>query len=220
MQRNNGINLSGLNPINHNSNNTTPNTLGGLNLSKGMSLNLEKFVSLEEVEFGLGWTENNRARSNRFDFDLDASALILMGNGRVRDAQDVIYYNQLNTNRGVFSEGDNRIGSADGNDDCEVINVDLSRVPQYCESVKIIVTIFDANKRNQNFGMVDNAYIACRDKKTGQELGRYTLSDEFALDTAVEMGELRRTQRGWEFKALGNGSQNELFGVLISHGVQ
>ena len=215
--RNTGLNLGGLN----NSSTKVNNNIGGLSLSKGMSLNLEKIVSLEEVEFGLGWIRNNKNSSNRFEFDLDATALILNTSGRVNDSRDVIFYNQQNTNRGVYSEGDEKIGADVQNQDCEVINVILDKVPNYCDSVKIVVTIHKANERRQNFGMADNAYIACRNKKTGEELARYTLTNEFAMDIAVEMGELRRTANGWEFIALGNGLGGQtLFDILSNHGVE
>lgn len=213
----NGINLGGMSNLGQNN---TPTQIGGLNLKKGMSLDLGKYSTLEEVEVGLGWIENSRAKRNSNEFDLDATALILQSNGRVKDSYDVIYYNQPDTNRGVMSEGDNRIGNSSLGTDCEKINVTLNRVPDYADSIKIIVTIHEADKRRQNFGMVDNAYIACRNKETGEELCRYQLSSDFAMNTAVEMGELRRTNKGWEFIALGNGSQKDLYGILISHGVQ
>lgn len=216
----NGINIGGIGDLNRPQQNNNPTALGGLTLSKGMSLNLEKFIDLKLVEFGLGWISKGRTRNEKFD--LDATALILQSNNRVRDAQDVIFYNQLNTNRGVMSEGDDRIGSDVPGADCEVINVSLSQLPSYANKVKIVVTIDEASKKQQNFGMVSNAYIACRNKETGEELGRYMLSEEFAMDTAVEFGELVKTDRGWKFDAtgIGLGANANLFSVLLSHGVQ
>ena len=144
-------------------------TLTSLNLSKGMSLDLTKHANLKRVRFGLGWQAGNSEI-----FDLDASALILNARGLVTDPQDVIFYNQPDTNRGVRSEGDNKVGSYTnvGEQDDETIIVDLDRVPSYAESILFIVTIHEANLRHQNFGMVKQTYIRVVDDDTNQELAR------------------------------------------------
>jgi tellurium resistance protein TerD len=196
-------------------------TLGGggitsLNLQKGMSLDLSKHSNLKHVRLGLGWQAGNGV-----NFDLDASALLLNSRGRVNDSQDVIFYNQLDTNRGVKSLGDNRTGSYQnvGEDDDETILVDLNAVPQTTDSILFIVTIDQARMRNQNFGMVKNAYIRVVDDDTNQELARYKLNEDFSLQISCEIAKLKRSSFGWEFVAIGNGRTDDLGGVLISYGV-
>lgn len=190
--------------------------LTSLNLNKGMSLDLTKHANLKHIRFGLGWQAGNGE-----NFDLDASALILNSRGIVTDAQDVIFYNQPDTNRGVYSEGDNKVGSYTnvGEQDDETIHVDIDKVPSYAESILFIVTIHEANARQQNFGMVKNAYIRVVDDDTQQELARYKLNENFSLQISCEIAKLQRTPHGWEFTAIGNGRNDDLEGVLISYGV-
>ncbi len=190
--------------------------LTSLNLSKGMSLDLTKHANLKHIRFGLGWQAGNGE-----NFDLDASAIILNSRGIVNDAQDVIFYNQPDTNRGVHSEGDNKVGSYTnvGEKDDETIIVDIDRIPSYAESILFIVTIHEAKLKQQNFGMVKNAYIRVVDDDTQEELAHYKLNENFSLQISCEIAKLQRTPHGWDFTALGNGRNDDLAGVLISYGV-
>lgn len=127
-----------------------------ISLNKGGNLSLSKTdPSLTKLLIGLGWDE--RATSGQ-DFDLDASAFLLTGMGKVRGDHDFIFYNQLKSIDGsVEHTGDNRTGVGDGDD--EVIKVDLTRVPADIDKIAITVTIHDAQIRNQNFGQIANAFI-------------------------------------------------------------
>lgn len=204
-----------------NFNNANNNTQGvSLNLSKGMSLDLSKTAkNLRQVRIGLGWTANSNRSA--MSYDLDASA-ILLNHGRVNDNADVIFYNQTDTGRGVRSAGDNRIGSSNNNNnDDETIYVDLSRIPANTDEIRFIVTIHDAIARQQNFGQIQGAYIRVVDEDDGQELCHYNLKERFALQISCEIASLKRTPTGgWEFVAIGEGSNKDLEGLLISYGVR
>lgn len=191
-----------------------------LNLNKGMSLDLKKAAkNLKKVRIGLGW----RANENRggMNYDLDASAILLNARGTVNDNADVIFYNQPDTGRGVSSAGDNRMGSYAqvGDNDDETIYVDLTRVPVNTQEIRFIVTIHEALARQQNFGQVRDAYIRVVDEDDGQELCRYRLNENFALQISCEIASLKRNNNGWEFVAIGQGSSKDLEGLLISYGV-
>jgi tellurium resistance protein TerD len=111
--------------------------------------------SLTKILVGLGW--DPRATDGA-EFDLDASALLLAANGKVRGEADFIFYNQLKSVDGsVEHTGDNRTGAGDGDD--EVIKVDLSRIPADVDKVVFIVTIHDAEVRKQSFGQVGGSFI-------------------------------------------------------------
>lgn len=187
-----------------------------LNLSKGMSLDLSKYSNLKNVRFGLGWKAGNGQL-----FDLDASAFMLNDRGVIvgDPHKYVVYYNQQDTGIGVRSLGDNRAGTTgeEGNDD-EVIIVNLDKVPSEVASILFVVTIDSAKSRKQNFGMVKNAYIRCIDDDTSEELGKYNLSEQFSLNTAVEIGKLSRTSHGWKFEPLEDGYVEDLNQILLRHG--
>lgn len=211
----NGLNLGGL--MGANSNQQPTAGISSLNLSKGMSLDLSKKSNLKRVRLGLGWEAGDGQ-----NFDLDASALLLNTRGLVNDPQDVIFYNQPDTSRGVMSMGDNRVGSNQnvGDEDDETIMVELDRVPANVDSILFIVTIHEAQARRQNFGMVKNAYIRVIDEDTQNEECRYKLAENFSMQTACEIAKLQRTANGWEFIALGKGTTEDLTQVLIRHGVR
>lgn len=191
--------------------------VSSLNLQKNMTLDLTKHSNLKHIRVGMGWQANANGM-----FDLDASALLLNSRGLINDNGDVIFYNQLDTGRGVRSEGDNRSGSYDnvGATDDETILVDLDRIPSNVNSVKFIVTIDKAIERRQNFGQVRQAYIRVVNDDTGEELCIYRLNEEFDMQICVEIAELKRAGSGWEFTALGKGTNETLENILMRHGVK
>lgn len=84
--------------------------------------------------------------------------------------------------------GDNRTGEGDGDD--EVIKIKLDKIPSDYETLAMTVTIYDAESRLQNFGMVGNAYVRVVDEETGEELIRFDLSEDFSTETALVVAEI------------------------------
>jgi len=131
--------------------------MSSLTLSKGANLSLTKAdPGLQRAIVGLGWDPRTTSGAA---FDLDASALLLGANGKVRSSDDFIFYNQVAAKDGsVIHQGDNRTGQGDGDD--EQILIDLDLVASDVERIVIVVSIHDADARGQNFGQVRDAY--CR----------------------------------------------------------
>lgn len=187
-----------------------------ISLTKGSNINLSKEApGLNKITLGLGW--GKRATSGA-EFDLDASAFMLTDQGKVRSDADFIFYKQSNSTCGsVQHTGDNRTGEGEGDD--EKINVDLSKVPADVQKVVFTVTIYEHDVRNQNFGMVNNAYIRVLDQANGQEIARYDLSEDASTVTAMIFGELYRHNGEWKFKAVGQGFTNGLAEMARNFGV-
>ncbi|MFS0827121.1 TerD family protein [Pseudomonas phoenicis] len=187
-----------------------------LSLSKGGNLSLTKTdPSLTRVIVGLGW--DPRATDGQ-EFDLDASAFLLKGDGKVRSEADFIFYNQLKSADGsVEHTGDNRTGAGDGDD--EVIKVDLSRVPADVEKVVFTVTIHDADARKQNFGQVGGAFIRVVNETNGNEVVRYDLAEDASTETAMIFAELYRNAGEWKFRAVGQGYAGGLKAVATGFGL-
>lgn len=187
-----------------------------ISLTKGSNINLSKEApGLNKITLGLGWAK--RATSGA-EFDLDASAFMLTDQGKVRSDADFIFYKQNTSTCGsVQHTGDNRTGEGDGDD--EKINVDLSKVPADVQKVVFTVTIYEHDVRNQNFGMVSNAYIRVLDQGNGQEVARYDLSEDASTVTAMIFGELYRHNGEWKFKAVGQGFTNGLAEMARNFGV-
>jgi tellurium resistance protein TerD len=187
-----------------------------VSLSKGGNVNLSKEnPNLIRIAIGLGWDVRV---TDGASYDLDASAFMLNEKGKVRSDLDFIFYNCLESQCGsVVHQGDNRTGAGDGDD--EVIKVDLSKVPKGVERIAFTVTIHEAQKRGQNFGQIDQAYIRVVNEDTGDEVARYDLSEDASTVTAMIFGELYRYNGDWKFKAIGQGFNHGLGPLAANYGV-
>lgn len=185
-------------------------------LKKGGNVSLSKSdSSLKRVLVGLGW---DARETTGYDFDLDASAFMLAKNGKVRNDEDMIFYNKLVSNCGSITHtGDNRTGDGDGDD--EAIIIELDKVPETVEKIAITVTIDDAVARNQNFGQVSDAFIRVVNEESGVEICRFDLSEDYSTETAMIFGEIYKHNNEWKFKAVGQGFEDGLEKMCSMFGV-
>ncbi|MGY1784702.1 TerD family protein [Geodermatophilus sp. SYSU D00698] len=186
-------------------------------LAKGGNVSLSKEApGLRAVNVGLGWDVNT---FSNFEYDLDASAIMLDASGRVTpDDSGFVFYNNLRSPDGsVLHTGDNLTGEGDGDD--EMIQVDLMAVPQFVQKIVFPVSIHDADNRRQNFGGVRNAFIRVVDQVTGREITRYDLTEDASMETAMVFSELYRHNGDWKFRAVGQGYASGLRGIAQDFGV-
>ena len=189
----------------------------GVSLSKGGNVSLTKEApGMTAVNVGLGWDVNTFSGG---EFDLDASAIMLDGSGKVTpDDSGFVFFNNLRSPDGsVVHAGDNLTGQGEGDD--EVIQVDLTAVPPFVQKIVFAVSIYDADSRKQNFGAVRNAFIRVVNPATGQEIARYDLTEDASVETAMVFGELYRNGAEWKFRAVGQGYASGLAGVASDFGV-
>lgn len=176
-----------------------------INLEKGQRISVEK--SLQKVGVGLGWDPN----ANGEDFDLDASAFMLGSNKKTPSHNFFVFFNNLVSQDGaVTSSGDDRTGGNSAEGDDETINVNLKDVDPAIQEIVFTATIYEADKRRQNFGQVRNAYIRIYNAETNEEIARYDLEEDFSVETVVEFGRLYRRNGEWRFEAMGIGSKGSL----------
>lgn len=192
--------------------------MGVISLAKGQKVDLTKTnPGLSKVVVGLGWDVNKYDGGQ--DFDLDASVFLLDANGKVSGGQDFIFYNNTTgANGAVVHSGDNLTGDGDGDD--EQVKISITNIPANVEKVSFAVTIHDAEARNQNFGMVSNAFIRIVNEDSNSELIRYDLGEDFSIETAVVVGELYRHNGEWKFSAVGSGYQGGLAALCNDFGLQ
>ncbi|MCI7691078.1 MAG: TerD family protein [Oscillospiraceae bacterium] len=178
-----------------------------VNLQKGQKVDLTKGnAGLKALVVGLGWDEAPKKFSlfsKREDIDCDASALLINAqSGKLSGPVDVVYYGQLMHRSGAVHHcGDNLTGAGDGDD--EQIIVELNKVPADYSKIVFVVTIYQARERNQQFGMIKNAFIRVVDADTGTELCKYNLSENYDGKTAMIFGEVYRYNNEWKFGAIG-----------------
>lgn len=210
-----------------------------INLKKGQTINLDKNqFDLSKVTIGLGWKIRQPEKKGGFfgkllggskgpDFDLDAVALMLDDNGKVRNLghkrdlgggrvvhlvdSDVIFFNNLRHPSGhIWHTGDDLTGGTGGDD--EQIVVDLVHMSSAFEKILFIVSIYQGIQKGQHFGQVEGAFIRAVDAR-GKEMARYDLSneDEYNLKRSMTFGELYRKDDGWKFRAIGDGHPSDSF---------
>lgn len=189
-----------------------------IDLSKGSRINLSKEApGATKFTLGMGWDTRITDGAN---FDLDASALLLDANDKpVGGTSALVFYSQLSSPcGGVVSSGDNRTGEGAGDD--ETITVDLEKLSADIAKIVLVVTIHEAEARDQNFGMVNNAFVRILKDGSADPVARYDLSEDYSTETAVIFGELYQKEGEWRFAAKGDGFAGGLAAFLTGYGLQ
>lgn len=165
-----------------------------VNLKKGQQVNLSSASNrVAGVIIGLGW---DSAQAGHASVDCDASAILCGAAGGVKD---VIYFGKMRSaNDGVVYTGDSQTG--EGNGDNERIYVNFGKLTNDIGRIVIAANIYDAKAKRQHFGMVNNAFVRVINWKTGQEICRFNLTDNYSGMTGIIAAEITRTAAGWDFK--------------------
>ncbi|WP_077191564.1 TerD family protein [Streptomyces lydicus] len=185
-------------------------------LTKGGNVSLSKQApGLTAVTVGLGWQVGGAGGPG---YDLDASALLCDGTGKVLSDAHFVFFNNLRSPDGsVRHSGSDPVGGSGG--DNEQIQVDLTAVPAKVAKIVFPVSLYEAEQRRQNFGQVRSAHIRVADRETGTEIARYDLRGAAAAETAMVFGELYRHGAEWKFRAVGQGYASGLAGIAQDFGV-
>ncbi|MFD9306437.1 TerD family protein [Streptomyces sp. NPDC060048] len=146
--------------------------------------------------------------------DVDASALLVGPDGRVRSDEDFVFYNQPRHPSGaVWRLGKKQLG--DGVTDA--VQADLRAVTPVVERILVVASAEDVP-----FQRVRDLRILLYDATaTGgsEPLAYFDVRPETGAETALICGELYRRGEGWKFRALGEGYSNGLVGLATDHGI-
>ena len=82
------------------------------------------------------------------------------------------------------------------------------------DKIVIVVNIYQAVKRKQHFGMIENAFIRLVDARNNKEMCKYNLTENYSGMTAMIFGEIYRYNGEWKFNAIGNGTKDPGLGEL------
>ncbi|UFH31278.1 TerD family protein [Chryseobacterium sp. C-71] len=175
-----------------------------INLQKGQRID----IGLTKMTIGLGWDPNE---GTGYDFDLDASAIMIDSQRKLVSEDYFVFYNNLNSPDGALTHtGDDPSGKNSDGDDDEAIMIDLAKVDSRVEEILFVVTIEDFERRRQNFGQVRNSYIRIVDQSNNQEIAKYELDEDFSIETGIEFGRLYKKNESWKFEASGIGYRADL----------
>ena len=183
-----------------------------------MSINLQKgqreAINAPKFTIGLGWDVNSSSTGTAFD--LDASVFVLGENKKILSDGHFVYFNNLKSPDGAAEHtGDNLTGAGDGDD--EQIKIDLSKIDPKATEICIVVTIYDAENRRQNFGQVRNSFVRVFDAATNANILKYELEEDFSIETAVEFGRIYKRNDEWKFEAIGSGMKGGLQDYLTKY---
>ncbi|MFE7842054.1 TerD family protein, partial [Streptomyces sp. NPDC057474] len=144
---------------------------------------------------------------------VDASALLLGPDGRVRSDEDFVFYNQPRHPSGkVWRLGQKRV--AEGLTD--TIQTDLAGVESAVSQILLVASAEDVS-----FGRVRSLRILLYDATVAdaEPLAYFDVKPETGEETALICGELYRRGGGWKFRALGEGYTNGLQGLATDFGI-
>ncbi|MFG2296931.1 TerD family protein [Streptomyces sp. NPDC048603] len=146
--------------------------------------------------------------------DVDASALLVGPDGRVRSDEDFVFYNQPRHPSGaVWRLGKKLIGESV----TDAVQADLGSVTAAVDRILVVASAEDVP-----FERVRDLRILLYDA-TGaggtEPLAHFDVRPETGAETALICGELYRRGEGWKFRALGEGYSNGLVGLATDHGI-
>lgn len=145
--------------------------------------------------------------------DVDASALLLGGDGRVRSDEDFVFYNQPRHPSGkVWRLGKRRV--AEGLTD--TVQTDLAGLEAAVDRVLLVASAEDVP-----FERVRALRILLYDAALGdaEPLAYFDITPQTGAETALICGELYRRGDAWKFRALGEGYTNGLQGLATDFGI-
>lgn len=196
-----------------------------ISLQKGQRIDLTKGnAGLSKIMVGLGWDPVQTRRggvlggllgSKAPEVDCDAS-VIMLEDDKLTDNKNLVYFGNLKSKcSSVHHTGDNITGEGDGDD--EQVLVNLQKVPSTINKLVFVVNIYDAKKRKQDFGMIENAFIRVVNESNKQELLKFNLTDNHSGKTSLLVAEIYRQDNEWKFAALGEGTNDGSLKDITRH---
>ena len=208
-----------------------------VNLIKGEN----RILPMNLLHVGLGWDVNEDA--SQFDFDLDVAAFMIGSNKKTISDEYLVFYNSekrvkpddlktivpsslwpnnddlrqfsrpVDPELSVIGSIDDEDGQTSEDGDDETMDIDLSKVRSDVQEIIINVSIYEYQKRKQNFGQVERAYVRLYKPghdKEGEEEYRYDLTEDFSTCASIEFCRLYRYNGEWKIQALGIGHKGGL----------
>ncbi|MHA6759752.1 TerD family protein [Streptacidiphilus sp. PAMC 29251] len=145
--------------------------------------------------------------------DVDASALLLAPDGRVRSDADFVFYNQPRHPSGMVRHlRKARLGE----EVTDTVDIDLGKLSEEIDRV-----VVGASVEHGSFDEIPGLHILLYDIAGGpsaEALARFDITDTAGV-TALLCGELYRRGGGWKFRAIGQGYSSGLVGLATDFGI-
>ncbi|MGA4842257.1 TerD family protein [Streptomyces sp. G45] len=176
---------------------------------KGSNIPLEAAA----VRAVLRWTPGQGSPS------VDASALLLGADSRVRSDEDFVFYNQPRHPSGkVWRVGQRRVTEGTAVHVTDTVQADLAGLEAAVDRVLLVASADDVpfeQVRELRILLYDASPAAA----AGEPLAYFDITPQTGAETALICGELYRRGEGWKFRALGEGYSNGLKGLASDFGI-
>ncbi|MDH2389333.1 TerD family protein [Streptomyces sp. HNM0663] len=146
--------------------------------------------------------------------DVDASALLLGGDGRVRSDEDFVFYNQPRHPSGLVRRLPKKRIAEHLTD---TVETDLAGLDPSVDQV-----VLAASSDGGTFRQVADLRIALYDAGADGDdapIAVFDVHAETGEETAIICGELYRRGEGWKFRAVGQGYPTGLVGLATDFGI-
>lgn len=138
--------------------------------------------------------------------EIDTAAFLTQANGKVAADEDFVFYGNARHHSGAVTHHDD-----------DSIDISLDKVPRHVERISLTATIYDADKRKQNFSLIRDARL--RIFGTRGEIATFPL-ENFSVETAIVLGEVYRYKGAWKFNATGAGFSGGLAALCNNFGIE
>ncbi len=190
------------------SNNSAHITLPSLTkrVSKGQKVPLN--FGSKKIKVNFGWNVKNPA------CDVDVSAFLLSGSGKVVGDDYFVFYGQESS-----PEKSVLFKNVETANVLEVFDIDTAILNPAVAKIVFVMTINDALENSLNFSMLKDAYIQIVDPLNNTELASFLVEEYYNNINSMMMGEIYLHNGAWKFNAIGNGVNKDLAGLCEFYGV-
>ena len=175
-------------------------------VSKGQKVPLN--LSSKKIKVNFGWNVNNPA------CDVDVSAFLLSGSGKVVGDDYFVFYGQESS-----PEKSVLFKNVETANVLEVFDIDTAVLNPAVAKIVFVMTINDALENSLNFSMLKDAYIQIADPLNNTELASFLVEEYYNNINSMMMGEIYLHNGVWKFNAIGNGVNKDLAGLCEFYGV-
>ncbi|MCT4352652.1 TerD family protein [Streptomyces sp. Je 1-79] len=144
--------------------------------------------------------------------EVDLSALLLDGGGRVRGDADLVFYNHTEHPSGAVRHLGKSAPGAPGTAAADWLWLDLARMEAGIERVVVA-----ASADGGTFGQLPGLDVRVTDL-SGAPVAYFAIGDA-TTETAFVFGEFYRRAGGWRFRAVGQGYASGLAGLATDFGI-
>ena len=176
-------------------------------VSKGQKVPLN--LSSKKIKVNFGWNVKNPA------CDVDVSAFLLSGSGKVVGDDYFVFYGQESS-----PEKSVLFKNMETANVLEVFDIDTAVLNPAVAKIVFVMTINDALENSLNFSMLKDAYIQIADPLNNTELASFLVEEYYNNINSMMMGEIYLHNGAWKFNAIGNGVNKDLAGLCEFYGVQ